>query len=313
VLLVDVEQLLKRLGIVAKRNGREWTALCPNHDDKNPSWRIRDEQGSRKHGFFHCYPCGFSGGPINLVMAMLKLNFRDAKAWLHGADVASNSPIAESVELQVGSTKTTFSLPAGVTIRPMPEWPTTMRQYAESRGITPGQVERWGIGYAVAGRLAGRLVIPKRDRTGQVRGYSARSCVGSKRKYLEPEAWEGASPYVVFGEEHWVSDTVNATLWIAEGALNALALERAIPNHPCVGATSGSTLHPMVAAKMSCFARLIVVTDPDDAGDKLAANILSTQARHGRIFERIRLPIDTDAQSIGDVHLKQIIESRTHA
>ena len=39
-----------------KREGKEWLALCPNHDDHHESLRISEEKRC-----YHCLPCGFSG------------------------------------------------------------------------------------------------------------------------------------------------------------------------------------------------------------------------------------------------------------
>ena len=47
----------ERLEVTAsKREGREWLALCPNHDDHHESLRISEEEKC-----YHCLACGFSG------------------------------------------------------------------------------------------------------------------------------------------------------------------------------------------------------------------------------------------------------------
>lgn len=304
---VDVPALLTRLGIKAQLRGREWTALCPNpeHDDKHPSWRMREEPGSKKHGAHKCHACGLGGGPDELVMAVLGMEREDARTWLQGAAMAE-PPMAESVELVVGRLSSKMQLPPGViTGRTLDKWSASARAYAERRGLTAAQVERWQIGYAVDGRLGGRIVIPKQDSDGVLRGYSARSFIGDPKKYLEASPKEGGSAWVVFGERYWPDERWSSTLVVAEGALNALALERA--GYGYVAATSGSTLHPMVAAKLASFARVIAVTDPDDAGDKLAATIEQMIARHSTKFYRLRLPSGRDAQDLGDQGLRDYL------
>ena len=64
-------------------------------------------------------------------------------------------------------------------------------------------------------------------------------------------------------------------------------------------------MHPMVAAKLASFARVIAVTDPDAAGDKLAATIEEMIARHSTKFFRLRLPSGRDAQDLGDQGLRE--------
>jgi len=303
---VDVPALLTRLGIQAQLRGREWTALCPNpaHDDKHPSWRMREEPGSKKHGAHKCHACGLGGGPDELVMAVLGVGREDARAWLSGVTV--DVPVADSVEVAVGRFDAAFRFPEGVVHKPLAQWGSAARAYAESRGLTAQQVETWGIGYAVAGKLAGRIVIPKCDEHGKLRGYSARTFIGDARKYLEASAKDGASPWVVFGECYWPLPDIRATktLWVAEGAVNALALERV--GCDFVAATSGSTLHPTVAAKFASFKEVVTVTDPDAAGDSLALMIETMTARHTKTF-RLRLPDGTDAQQLGDERLARVV------
>ena len=46
----------KTVKVDAKKSGDEWKALCPKHDDTDPSLSINEEKG-----LYHCFGCGFSG------------------------------------------------------------------------------------------------------------------------------------------------------------------------------------------------------------------------------------------------------------
>lgn len=46
----------KVIKVKAEKVGGEWKALCPKHDDKNPSLSINEEKQ-----VYHCFGCGFSG------------------------------------------------------------------------------------------------------------------------------------------------------------------------------------------------------------------------------------------------------------
>lgn len=314
---VDIPSVLLRLGIQAKRTGREWTALCPNpeHDDKRPGWRIRDQAGSEKHGMHHCWSCGFGGSVDDLVMKVLKLSWAEAHDWLGGNAVAVERPVAATVELKQGPWDRSFHLPEGVEFGPLASWPKTIRTYAERRGIRPWQVERWGIGFAVAGRLMGRIVFVKRNAAGEPIGFTARTLIGDERRYLEPEPWEGADPAAIYGEQFWNDRGQRDRVFLVEGAINAHAVERALLEHTCddewfypsVGATSGSQLHPLVASKLASFKIIVAVTDPDKAGDKFATMISDAVARHETEFRRVRLPEKTDAQSVSGAFLKEAL------
>lgn len=308
-----IEDVLRRLGIEGRRKGREWTALCPNkeHKDREPSWRIRDEPGVTKHGMHHCWPCGFGGTLEDLVIYALDVPWREAKEWLSGGAVEIDRPVAAAVDFKVRSPDRSFRLPAGVEFGNFETWPSSARKYAQGRGITAEQVNHWGIGYSVEGRLAGRVIFPKRDNRGDFAGYSARTFVDAEPRYKEAEPWEKPRPQVMFGEQHWplLSNRHFGKLYVLEGAINALAVERAA-DYPChVAVTSGSQLYPIHAAKLSVWGEIVLVTDPDDAGDKLAATIGSALARHvveGKI-RRVTLPKGQDAASLSTEQLAETI------
>lgn len=292
---VAIPDVLRRLGIEARRQGREWVALCPNpgHEDRKPSWRIRDEPGATRHGMHHCWPCGFGGTVEDLVTTVVGITWSGAREWLSGSGMVEDKPIAASVELKIGAFDRSFRIPAGVEFGPLDTWPTSPQRYAIERGISPEEVNRWGIGYAVGGRLKGRIVFAKRA-GGRLIGFSARSFIGAKPKYLEPESWEGAAASAVFGEQHWAGTDC---AYVTEGAINALAIVRALPSVN-VASMSGSQLNVMVAAKLAAFSKLVIVSDPDAAGDKLAATFEAAFARHPTEIIRVRLPKGEDAASM---------------
>jgi DNA primase len=301
---LDVPRLLARLGIVATRQGREWVAICPNpgHKDRAPSWRIRDEVGSPRHGAHHCWPCGLGGGPPGLVVAMRGCSYRDAYAWL-GDDAAPAIEIPDRIETHVVNVHHRgFAFSLGVDFGALDEWPTPPRRYALSRGIEAWQVERWGIGYAIEGRLSGRLVIAYRDADGIARGYTARDYVGQDKRYLEPSSFENPDRNIMFGEQRWSQS--RDVVYVTEGAINALAVERAMPG-VSLAAIAGSELRTIQAAKLSSFDRVRILTDPDAAGDK-AASYLGALGRHCQV-DRVRLPVGEDAASLSEEALRALL------
>jgi DNA primase len=311
------EAALARLGIDARRRGREWWALCPNekHKDRKPSWHIRDQPGHKKDGMHNCYPCGFGGTLVRLVAHVLKISDDAARDWLGGEEeapipAATVLDVRPREKLRVGD----FNLPAGVSFAPLAEWPSQAQDYARSRGLTPAQVARWEIGVAVEGRLNGRIVFPVRDMWGRIRSYSARTYTGSVMKYRTPDEREGADPAVVFGERHWPGRGVDENpgsrgrVFVFEGAINALAGERAlletygVPEHgwtreyACIAALSGSSnalpdqsVRQAVARKLATFDVVVVATDADVAGDRAWEELRGALARHARLV-RARLP-----------------------
>jgi DNA primase len=297
----DVRAVLKRLGIeVTWEEGTRLWALCPFHlavtgrEDTKASWFIRS--GGPRAGQSHCFSCQDGGTLTWLVQHVL--GFRSsgsARSWLEGFE-AVPEPLPEVVSVRVEApARRAFALPPGVVDdEPLEEWPSQPRDYALSRGLTPAQVRRWGIGYAVEGRLEGRLVIPVHDARDELRNYMARTFTGQRRRYLYPSAADGAGQDALFGERCWPS--LRRRVVACEGALNALSVERVCPGD-AVAAIGGSNVRPIHAAKLATFAEVVLLTDPDEAGDAAAEKLRGMLGRHCRIA-RVRLPAGTDAASL---------------
>ncbi|MBD3362103.1 DNA primase [Candidatus Dojkabacteria bacterium] len=66
---VDIENLFNRFGI----NLRKKFAICPFHDDKNPSLRVYPKTNS-----WYCFGCGRGGDTIDFVIKIAKVDFKKA-------------------------------------------------------------------------------------------------------------------------------------------------------------------------------------------------------------------------------------------
>lgn len=62
-----------------RRSGNEWTACCPFHNDRSPSFTIYD--GGKR---FKCFGCGASGDVLDFVQAVHKVDFVGALNLLGG-------------------------------------------------------------------------------------------------------------------------------------------------------------------------------------------------------------------------------------
>lgn len=297
---VDIPVLLERLGFAKpERRGRALWAPCPFHEERTPSWSIVDDPGGERHGFHHCHGCGEGGGVSALVAHVLdlrndagELDYRAARDWLGGDQ---ERPLPVTIEIPAPKlARRGLVLPSGVVVAPFARWASPARRYVERRGITGEQVERWGLGYAVDGRLAGRIVFPVRDRLGRLVSYTARDFAGAgRRKYLEPEQDEGADKSAIFGEQHWPDDRKRVV--VIEGAPDALAVERVVGG--AVGAVYGSQLLPGAIARLSTFREVVVATDPDKAGQKLARAIVGALGRWSTVL-RVTMPEGFDAAAL---------------
>src|SRR5690554_1263107 len=76
-----IDELLARTDIVEviqarvplKRQGREYSARCPFHDERSPSFTV-----SPTKQFYHCFGCGAHGTAISFLMQYDRLEFLDA-------------------------------------------------------------------------------------------------------------------------------------------------------------------------------------------------------------------------------------------
>lgn len=303
---VRVVPLLERFGIPVPASFHEevW-APCPAHRDAHPSWSINATTGAH-----HCFSCGWGGGAATLVLLMLgaeQLGWTttDAWRWIEEHGFVDDPAVAGVQMVLAAGRPPTFRMPAcvriGVAAR---EWPSPARRYLQERGIPYWQVQRWRIGFAVDGRLEGRIVFPIRDGAGRDCGYSARTFVGHAKRYLTPDGSENPVGSVVFGEEHWPRE--RAHIIVTEGAIDALAAERAFSCS--VAALSGATRarDPLVLGKLATFGAVTVLTDADAAGDAAWETLRAALARHTDA-RRVRLPPGEDAASLPTEALQEAV------
>ena len=76
-----IDELLARVDVVdviqervpLKHSGRDWSARCPFHDERSPSFTV-----SPAKQFYHCFGCGAHGSAIGFLMNYDRLEFPDA-------------------------------------------------------------------------------------------------------------------------------------------------------------------------------------------------------------------------------------------
>lgn len=73
---VNLASLIGR-AVKLRRAGREWTGLCPFHQERSPSFTVVEEKA-----FYHCFGCGAHGDALRFVQDHDGLTFMDALAQL---------------------------------------------------------------------------------------------------------------------------------------------------------------------------------------------------------------------------------------
>lgn len=313
--LSRVETVLRALGIaytVDEGNDDELRALCPYHVDKKPSWGIA--RAGDREGLHHCWSCKSGGSLLGLVMHVRKMGSFEADLWL--LDVAGaepeEAPVAPTlVRVQprkVVAARPTFRMPDGFLPAPLSRWAPMAREQMFRRGIDEAQATRWGMGYALDGRLRGRIVFPVRDSRGHLASYQARDFTGApdRPRYLTPSLKrEHPNLDALFGEHLWRD---KKRVVVVEGAFKALAAERA--GEANVAALGGSAMRDAVVRKLVGFSEVVIMTDPDDAGDQVAAELvqaISAMTRYCKV-RRVRLEKGEEPDEVETVYLRQRLQ-----
>src|SRR5688572_11483716 len=150
-----IDDLLARTDIVEvvssrvplKRQGREYSARCPFHDERSPSFTV-----SPTKQFYHCFGCGAHGTAISFLMNYDRLEFLDAVEELAkraGVEVPRDTRQAQ----QQGDSRELYAAldAAAKFFQAQLAGSTKAKAYLDSRGVSVDIRDRFGIGYAPDG------------------------------------------------------------------------------------------------------------------------------------------------------------------
>ncbi|HLS83520.1 MAG TPA: DNA primase [Arenimonas sp.] len=147
-----IDDLLARTDIVEvvsarvplKRQGREYAACCPFHDERTPSFTV-----SPTKQFYHCFGCGAHGTAISFLMNYDRLEFLDAVEELAkraGMDVPRD---ARGREDRGEGRELYAALEAAARFfQQQLQDSAKARAYLDRRGVDADTRNRFGIGYA---------------------------------------------------------------------------------------------------------------------------------------------------------------------
>ena len=153
-----IDDLLARTDIVEvvgtrvplKRQGKEYSARCPFHDERSPSFTV-----SQTKQFYHCFGCGAHGTAISFLMNYDRLEFLDAVDELAKRvgmevprDAVKRNDNDDSREMYaVLDAASTFF------VRQLQD-SEQARGYLDQRGVDQAIREQFSIGYAPDGFAA---------------------------------------------------------------------------------------------------------------------------------------------------------------
>ena len=140
-----IDDLLARTDIVEvigarvplKRQGKEYSARCPFHDERSPSFTV-----SQTKQFYHCFGCGAHGTAISFLMNYDRLEFLDAveragqarRAWKCRATPSSASQSRQAARRCTGA----LEAAACVLRAAAGQAASKARAYLDRRGVDAG-------------------------------------------------------------------------------------------------------------------------------------------------------------------------------
>lgn len=230
-----IDDLLDRVDIVdvidrrvkLKKTGKNFSARCPFHDEKSPSFSVNPEKQ-----FYYCFGCGAGGNALGFVMDYENIDFPQAVENLAGnvglevvreetrgqanvpAGESPNKPLYELMERSTSFYKDAlknhpqrqaavdYLKNRGLTgaiardfalgLAP-PGWDNLLKflgddETSKARAIAAGMLVKNDSG-RVYDRFRDRIVFPIRDRRGRVIAFGGRVLGDDKPKYLNsPES-----------------------------------------------------------------------------------------------------------------------------
>ena len=154
-----IDDLLHRTDIVdvveervqLKRTGRNYSGLCPFHQEKSPSFSVNPEKQ-----FYYCFGCGAGGNAIGFVMEYDRLEFRQAVETLakrQGLEIPAQANEQSRFDKQRQRSYDLLEQANQFYQQQLRNHPQRQQavDYLKQRGLSGQIAKRFGIGYAPPG------------------------------------------------------------------------------------------------------------------------------------------------------------------
>jgi len=321
---VDIARTIESYGVKLKRMGNtgRYLGLCPFHTEKTPSFNVNTTMQRYK-----CFGCGVGGDVLTFVMELDRISFYEAlkqlaetngipmpKREFTDPDAKLRGQLFEMHEIAASTFQANLRSQAG----------TEARNYLARRGVSPEQIEEFGLGFSdpagqqlvrrfesrfsadvleVSGvamkrqdgsgffdRFRGRLMFPIHNESGKVIGFGGRALKsGEEPKYLNsPETALYRKSYVLYNL-HRAKDAIHKSDYsiLVEGYMDVIGVYSAGVRNVVASCGTALTNHQVRALKRHS-GRIVVNFDPDTAGGAAAEKsiqMLLDEGLHVRVLE----------------------------
>ena len=318
---IDIVELISEY-LPLKRAGRGYTALCPFHHEKTPSFIV-----SQQKQIFHCFGCQAGGNAFGFVMKYDRLEFPEAVLALakragviihhDERQIQNQSIVQELYKINEIAANFYFNLlhsPAGKaaldylkkrgmtqeTIRAFklgysPDKWDGLLNYLRSKNIPLSLIEKAGLIIAKDNqgyydRFRQRVIIPISDVRNRVIAFGARVLDNSLPKYINsPETAVYSKSKALFGlslsKEAIITQDCAV---IVEGYFDLIApFQAGITN---ITASCGTALTTEQARLLKRYSRnIVMIYDADDAGQSATMRSLELLVEEDMNVKVVRL------------------------
>jgi DNA primase len=241
-----------------KRTGRNYTGLCPFHNEKSPSFSVSGEKQ-----IYKCFGCGEAGNVISYIMKDRNITFPEAARVL--AERANISIVLENEETKIQ--QDVYNKMYNINVEAARYFYDNLRKdkkaeaYFLNRGISEATMKKFGLGFSFdkwdglllylkkkgyseldllnAGliikspkgsyydRFRNRIMFPVFDYKGKVIGFGGRVLDDSKPKYLNsPETSLFHKGVHLYGLNFVIKNNKSRTVIIVEGYMDCISLHQ---------------------------------------------------------------------------------------
>lgn len=340
-----IDDLLERTDIVElidarvklKKTGRNYSALCPFHQEKTPSFSVNPDRQ-----FYYCFGCGAGGNAVSFLMDFERRSFVETiedLARQHGLDIPYEDDRRQRVPRE--NRQSIYTLMEQVShyyqqqLRQHPQRQKAV-DYLKQRGLSGEICKTFQIGYAPAGwdnllrefgqtpaglrllldagmvieredgsghydRFRDRLMFPIHDNRGRIIAFGGRVLNDDKPKYLNsPETVIFHKQQELYGLYHARQANRHLQrLIMVEGYMDVVALAQfGINNAVATLGTAAGTAHMEKVFRHS--SEIVFCFDGDEAGKKAARRALDAVLplmQSGRQARFLFLPEGEDPDS----------------
>lgn len=341
--ILDTAQIADVVGdfVTLKRRGANFTACCPFHNEKTPSFYV-----SPSKGIYKCFGCGKSGTAVGFVMEHERLSYVDALKYLakkYNIEVTEKEVSAE--ELAQRQRSESLLLVSEFAGKFFSESLSTVEgqsigyAYFKSRGLDDDTIRKYGLGWAPvnrtslseAARAAGykeeflietglsiryddgrlvdrfhdRVIFPIHSVSGRVIAFGGRTLRTDKSvaKYVNsPETEIYVKSRSLYGIYFAKSEISRLDMCIlVEGYLDVLSMHQLGLTN--VVASSGTSLTVEQIRLIRKFTdNITIIYDGDGAGIKAALRGIGLVLKEGMNVKIVLLPDGKDPDDFARSH-----------